>query len=160
MFVIEGALLYAKMYMTISNPACVFPGWSLQLFDVSCAIFISCVNSCLCTFMLWIIIHFQFICHSTEETSNKYSYRVNTRSQHFSGRWEIFKCSEDEKTPGGNLHSAHQRAKPLSFQSLHYSLCVHFLLIRLTVWCISLTWHTDADKTVANLLGFWWQTAI
>lgn len=57
-----------------------------------------------------------------------------------------------KKTPEGNLHSAHQRANPLSFQSLHYSLCVHFLLIRLTVWCNSLTWHKDADKTVANLL--------
>lgn len=57
-----------------------------------------------------------------------------------------------KKTPGGNLHSAHQPSNPLSFQSLHYSLCVHFLLIRLTVWCISLTWHNDADKTVANLL--------
>lgn len=57
-----------------------------------------------------------------------------------------------KKSPGGNLHSAHQRANPLPFQSLHYSLCVHFLLIRLTVWCISLTWHNDADKTVADLL--------
>lgn len=53
---------------------------------------------------------------------------------------------------GGNLHSAHQQTNPLSFQSLHYSLRVHFLLIRLTVWCIPPTWHNDADKTVANLL--------
>lgn len=50
------------------------------------------------------------------------------------------------------LHLAHQQTNPRSFQSLHYSLCVHFLLIRLTVWCIPLTWHNDADKTVANLL--------
>lgn len=53
---------------------------------------------------------------------------------------------------GGNLHSTHQQTNPLPFQSLHDSLCVHFLLIRWTVWCIRLTWHNDADKTVANLL--------
>lgn len=76
-------------------------------------------------------------------------------SQHFSGRWECFyalKKEKKKKALGGNLHSAQQQTNPLSFQSLHYSLCVHFLLIRLTVWCIPLTWHNDADKTVANLL--------
>lgn len=65
---------------------------------------------------------------------------------------ESFFYAFKNKKMGEHLHSAHQQTNPLSFQPLHYSLCVHFLLIRLNVWCIPLTWHNDADKTVANLL--------
>lgn len=79
-------------------------------------------------------------------------------SQHFTAGWELFYAlkmgmgGREKKKRRGNLHLAHQWANPLCFHSLHYSLCVHFLLIRLTVWCISLTWHSDGDKTVADLL--------
>lgn len=52
----------------------------------------------------------------------------------------------------GEIYIRHIRRpirSPFSHCIIH---CVHFLLIRLTVWCIPLTWHNDADKTVANLL--------
>lgn len=103
------------------------------------------------TFSFRLIIHFQFICQAAEVTCNKYSHRVATIKHHFSGRRSFFSAFKTKKSHGRKLHLANQQTVSLSFHSLYYSLCVHFLLIRWTVWCIRLTWHNDADKTVANL---------